>query len=104
MEAVAPHHAPAPLGGRGVRRSSRTTSTLTKPKVQSLLLLTTVATMYVAGDPSLGLVAADRASAATCPRAAPARSTTTTTATSTRRWRAPPTGRSRRAASRRAPR
>jgi protoheme IX farnesyltransferase len=31
--------------------------TLTKPKVQSLLLLTTVTTMYVAGDPSLGLVA-----------------------------------------------
>jgi heme o synthase len=31
--------------------------TLTKPKVQSLLLLTTVAAMYVAGDPSLGLVA-----------------------------------------------
>jgi protoheme IX farnesyltransferase len=31
--------------------------TLTKPRVQSLLLLTTVATMYVAGDPSLGLVA-----------------------------------------------
>jgi len=30
---------------------------LTKPKVQSLLLLTTVTTMYVAGDPSLGLVA-----------------------------------------------
>ena len=30
--------------------------TLTKPKVQSLLLLTTVTTMYVAGDPSLGLV------------------------------------------------
>jgi protoheme IX farnesyltransferase len=29
---------------------------LTKPKVQSLLLLTTVATMYVAGDPSLQLV------------------------------------------------
>src|SRR5437879_2182201 len=25
---------------------------LTKPKVQSLLLLTTIATMYVAGDPS----------------------------------------------------
>jgi protoheme IX farnesyltransferase len=32
--------------------------TLTKPKVQSLLLLTTVSTMYVAGDPSVGLVAA----------------------------------------------
>ncbi|HEY1284672.1 MAG TPA: heme o synthase [Solirubrobacterales bacterium] len=30
--------------------------TLTKPKVQSLLLLTTVTTMYVAGDPSLSLV------------------------------------------------
>jgi len=29
---------------------------LTKPKVQSLLLLTTVASMYVAGDPSLTLV------------------------------------------------
>ncbi len=29
---------------------------LTKPKVQSLLLLTTVATMYVAGDPSAWLV------------------------------------------------
>jgi len=30
---------------------------LTKPKVQSLLLLTTIATMYVAGDPSPLLVA-----------------------------------------------
>jgi protoheme IX farnesyltransferase len=30
---------------------------LTKPRVQSLLLLTTVATMYVAGDPSVSLVA-----------------------------------------------
>jgi heme o synthase len=30
---------------------------LTKPKVQSLLLLTTITTMYVAGDPSIGLVA-----------------------------------------------
>jgi heme o synthase len=30
---------------------------LTKPKVQSLLLFTTVATMYIAGDPSPGLVA-----------------------------------------------
>src|SRR5215210_8973127 len=30
--------------------------TLTKPKVQLLLLLTTVTTMYVAGDPSLTLV------------------------------------------------
>src|SRR4051794_15079034 len=31
--------------------------TLTKPKVQSLLLFTTITTMYVAGDPSVGLVA-----------------------------------------------
>jgi heme o synthase len=31
--------------------------TLTKPKVQLLLLLTTVSTMYVAGDPSASLVA-----------------------------------------------
>src|SRR5436305_1776987 len=31
-------------------------ATLTKPKVQSLLLLTTITTMYVAGDPSIGLV------------------------------------------------
>jgi heme o synthase len=30
---------------------------LTKPKVQSLLLFTTVTTMLVAGDPSLGLIA-----------------------------------------------
>ncbi len=30
---------------------------MTKPKVQSLLLFTTVTTMYVAGEPSLGLVA-----------------------------------------------
>jgi heme o synthase len=29
---------------------------MTKPKVQSLLLFTTVTTMFVAGDPSLGLV------------------------------------------------
>src|SRR6476620_5268271 len=31
-------------------------ATLTKPKVQSLLLLTTITTMYVAGDPAIGLV------------------------------------------------
>src|SRR5213593_3055977 len=33
-------------------------ATLTKPKVQSLLLLTTVAAMEIAGDPSLSLIAA----------------------------------------------
>jgi heme o synthase len=31
---------------------------LTKPKVQSLLLLTTIAAMEIAGDPSIGLIAA----------------------------------------------
>jgi protoheme IX farnesyltransferase len=52
--ALAP--APAP-----VRASLRTLVSdyfeMTKPKVQSLLLLTTIVSMYVAGDPSLGLVA-----------------------------------------------
>ncbi|HEY1835168.1 MAG TPA: heme o synthase [Solirubrobacteraceae bacterium] len=61
----------APVGtgalehGAGVRRRpvSRTRQLLsdylelTKPKVQSLLLLTTIASMYIAGDPSPGLVA-----------------------------------------------
>ena len=56
-----------------------------------LLLLTTVTTMYVAGDPSVELVALDAASAARCRPAARARSTTGTTATSTPRWRARPT-------------
>src|SRR5215210_5455239 len=41
----------------GVRQVAADYLALTKPKVQSLLLLTTVATMYVAGDPSVGLVA-----------------------------------------------
>src|SRR5690242_21805192 len=37
-------------------QTARDYLTLTKPKVQSLLLLTTVTTMYVAGTPSVGLV------------------------------------------------
>jgi protoheme IX farnesyltransferase len=41
----------------GVRQVLADYLTLTKPKVQLLLLLTTVTTMYVAGDPSLSLVA-----------------------------------------------
>jgi protoheme IX farnesyltransferase len=40
----------------GVRQLLADYLTLTKPKVQSLLLTTTVATMYVAGDPPIGLV------------------------------------------------
>jgi protoheme IX farnesyltransferase len=39
-----------------VRRIVADYVTLTKPKVQSLLLLTTVATMLVAGDPSVQLI------------------------------------------------
>src|SRR4051794_11210248 len=40
----------------GVRQVLADYVTLTKPKVQLLLLLTTVTTMYVAGDPSVSLV------------------------------------------------
>ena len=42
----------------GPRQVVRDYVALTKPKVQSLLLLTTVTTMYVAGDPSVALVVA----------------------------------------------
>ncbi len=41
----------------GVRQVISDYLELTKPKVQSLLIFTTVTTMYVAGDPSLELVA-----------------------------------------------
>src|SRR3954469_5238989 len=41
----------------GVKQIAADYFTLTKPKVQLLLLLTTITTMYVAGDPSLSLVA-----------------------------------------------
>jgi heme o synthase len=41
----------------GIRQVVADYVTLTKPRVQLLLLLTTVTTMYVAGDPSLSLVA-----------------------------------------------
>jgi len=45
-----------PTGLTAVRQVVSDYVSLTKPKVQSLLLLTTVTTMYVAGDPSIGLV------------------------------------------------
>ena len=53
--------APTPPAASSAPRSAAITVardylTLTKPKVQSLLLFTTVTTMYVAGDPSLGLI------------------------------------------------
>ena len=52
--------APAATVAEAVARPSLAADllTLTKPKVQSLLILTTVAAMEIAGDPSLALVAA----------------------------------------------
>ncbi|HEX2015900.1 MAG TPA: heme o synthase [Solirubrobacteraceae bacterium] len=52
--AVAALPAPRPIGA--LRTLLTDYVVLTKPKVQSLLLVTTIATMYVAGDPSLSLV------------------------------------------------
>src|SRR3954449_9004832 len=48
---------PAALPVPGVKQVVADYFTLTKPKVQLLLLLTTITTMYVAGDPSVSLVA-----------------------------------------------
>ncbi len=45
-----------PVRAHGVRQLVADYVTLTKPRVQLLLLLTTVATMEVAGSPSLGLI------------------------------------------------
>ncbi|MEX2194531.1 MAG: heme o synthase [Thermoleophilaceae bacterium] len=50
MQAVA-------LASGSVRQVARDYFEMTKPRVQSLLLFTTVTTMLVAGDPSAGLVA-----------------------------------------------
>jgi protoheme IX farnesyltransferase len=50
--------APAPAPARtSIRTLVADYFEMTKPKVQTLLLLTTIVSMYVAGDPSLGLVA-----------------------------------------------
>ena len=57
MEASRASTRTAALPVGGVRQVVADYVTLTKPRVQLLLLLTTVTTMYVAGDPSLGLVA-----------------------------------------------
>jgi len=48
--------APTAVEIGGVRQVVADYVTLTKPRVQLLLLLTTITTMYVAGDPSVGLV------------------------------------------------
>src|SRR3954449_11057314 len=56
MEASrATRHGAWPLAG--ARQVAADYVELTKPRVQSLLLLTTITTMYVAGDPSVALVA-----------------------------------------------
>ncbi|MGI8749045.1 MAG: heme o synthase, partial [Thermoleophilaceae bacterium] len=47
----------APGLASGVRQVVSDYVEMTKPKVQSLLIFTTVTTMYVAGDPSVSLVA-----------------------------------------------
>jgi protoheme IX farnesyltransferase len=44
------------LAGHGARQVVADYVALTKPRVQSLLLLTTVSSMLVAGEPSLGLI------------------------------------------------
>jgi protoheme IX farnesyltransferase len=49
---------PAVVGASSVRQVLSDYATLTKPKVQSLLLLTTVTTMLIAGEPSIGLIIA----------------------------------------------
>jgi protoheme IX farnesyltransferase len=48
--------AAAAVARSGARQVVKDYVDLTKPKVQSLLLLTTVTTMYTAGSPSIGLV------------------------------------------------
>jgi heme o synthase len=60
MEASRASAAPAalPAPASGVRQVVSDLVALTKPKVQSLLLLTTVTTMLVAGSPSIGLIVA----------------------------------------------
>ena len=48
--------AAAPRAGSRARQVVADYVEMTKPKVQSLLIFTTVTTMYIAGDPSIGLV------------------------------------------------
>jgi protoheme IX farnesyltransferase len=55
---TAPRAAAAVVAPSGARQVVADYLTLTKPKVQSLLLLTTVASMEIAGSPSLWLVVA----------------------------------------------
>jgi heme o synthase len=54
---VTPTTVETPAGLAAARQLVADYVALTKPKVQSLLLFTTVTTMLVAGDPSVGLIA-----------------------------------------------
>jgi heme o synthase len=56
MEASRVPAVPPALAAHGARRVVTDYVALTKPRVQSLLLLTTVSSMLVAGEPSLGLI------------------------------------------------
>src|ERR1700760_2700090 len=56
--ATAPAAAAHALPATGARQLASDLVALTKPKVQSLLLLTTVTTMLVAGSPSIELIVA----------------------------------------------
>ena len=56
-QATKPVVLPHPAESSGARRLISDYVELTKPKVQSLLLLTTVCTMEIAGDPSVALIA-----------------------------------------------
>ena len=86
---------------RSLAETVRDYITLTKPRIISLLLLTTVATMIVAKGsfPPSSRPCSGRCSAATSRPAAPGRSTTTSTASATRAWPAPAGGRWSRAGS-----
>ncbi len=57
MSTSTPRAVPAELGGSRARQLVSDYLELTKPKVQSLLLLTTVTTMEVAGSPSVSKIA-----------------------------------------------
>jgi protoheme IX farnesyltransferase len=54
---VSPVRTVAPAAGSGARQLVRDYFELTKPKVQTLLLFTTVTTMEIAGDPSVSRIA-----------------------------------------------
>ena len=85
---------PARSPRTGVLPLARDYLALTKPRIIGLLLVTTVATMFVAdpSGPGLATILLDGARRLPRRRAAPARSTTISSATATRAWTAPAAG------------